>query len=191
MRQELYDQVDNAGEVDIDLIMELGEIKLGCARQAGRALHARVQKNTVQTRVLCDHPARVLVSLKTCLHCNESWGLQAEDLLLDESVDAIAVGDIELDCGGFGGTMLRNKGVQSVLAAADGNDLGALRNELVSQASTDARSRPDNEDGLVSEGHIEMRRLSHSWCLVGMNAECCGGFDQNRYSSYDLATSST
>lgn len=89
----------------------------------------------------------------------------------------MAVSNIKLDGGGIGGAMLCNKCVQSVLSAANSNDLGSLGNELVGQASTNARGRANNEDRLVSERHLRYFvygvvtiGIVHSLETVGSNA---------------------
>lgn len=63
--QKLHGQVDDTGEVDIDLVVEAGKVELGGARQARAALDARVQQDAVQVRVVGEGPdcsVRLVVS---------------------------------------------------------------------------------------------------------------------------------
>jgi hypothetical protein len=78
-----------------------------------------------------------------------------EDLLVHKSIQAFGIGHVEPDGGGFAGSMLLDKVIQSVLTTPNGNDLGSLGHELAGESSTNAGGGTNEQDGLVSERHGE------------------------------------
>lgn len=89
--------------------------------------------------------------------------------------------------------MLLDEFIQPVLSAARRNNLDTLRDELISHPGANARSSPDEKNGLVRERHFGEARSSFAGVLTdgvdsGINAGAvypgrtgsCYGVLQNR-----------
>ena len=92
------------------------------------------------------------MSVTLQIRLSESW--LRPHLPLDKGIQADSVGDVVLDTAGLFGAVFLDKGVQSVLTTADGDDLAALEDELVGQCRPDSRGGADQEDALVGQGHV-------------------------------------
>ena len=101
--------------------MEFLEINLVRLRKIVHALHSSVEEHTTQIRICGRHR-------------------------LDETFQAFAVGDVVGDPTGFGAPVLGDEGIDSVLAAAHGDDFGAGLDEPFSHTLADAGGCSDEED---------------------------------------------
>lgn len=63
--------------------------------------------------------------------------------------------DVVLHAASLVGAVLLDEGIETVLTTTDGNDLGALLNELVAKCQANAGSGTDKEDSLVSVNHCD------------------------------------
>lgn len=147
MGEELGRQIDEPGKVDVHLGVEGIQVELCGPREPNLALDARVEKDAVEVGVPA-HDAGPCQSHSKA----ESW--MKPHLPLNKDIQAGPVGDIVLDTAGLFGAVFLDKGVQSVLTTADGDDLAALEDELVGQCRPDSRGGADQEDALVGEGHV-------------------------------------
>lgn len=141
--QEGEGEVDEAGEVDADLLVEGSEVDFVGLGEIVGCLDAGVEEDTVNVRVA------------------------ARDLV-DELAQILGVTDVVCEATGLV-TMLADEAVDSVLAAADGNDLGTLTDELLSHAGANTGGGSDQKDTLVGKGHgaflleDSMQFVEHEW----------------------------
>lgn len=74
-------------------------------------------------------------------------------LLVDERIEASAVGNIVFDRAGTLWAVLGNESVETLLTATNGDDFGAFLNELVCHGCANASGGTDEENALILEYH--------------------------------------
>ena len=124
-RQENGGQVDEAGEVDVHLLMESCQIDLFRLREIVYALDPCIKTNAINVRIL------------------SSNGLQ-------EVVQILAVVDIIYEAVSFA-AVLPDKFVDPFLSTANGDDFGTLADEFLGHAQPNARGSPNHKDAFVGE----------------------------------------
>jgi len=125
--QEREGEIDEAGEVDADLVVEGGQIDLGGLGEVVGGLDAGVEEETIEVGVLGGDG-------------------------LDEVVEVVGVVNVVGEAIGFA-AVLANKVVNSLLSTADGDDFRAFADELFGHAEADARRGSYHKDALVGERH--------------------------------------
>jgi len=125
--QEREGEIDEAGEVDANLVVEGGQIDLGGLGEVVGGLDAGVEEETVEVGVLGGDG-------------------------LDEVVEVVGILNVVGEAIGFA-AVLTNEVVDSILSTADGDDFGAFAEELFGHAEADARRGSYHEDALVRERH--------------------------------------
>lgn len=106
-------EIDEADEVDADLVVEGGKIDLGGLTEVVGGLYAGVEEETIEVGVLGGDG-------------------------LDEAVEVVGVVHVVGEAIGFA-AVLANETIDSILSTADGDDFRAFADELFGHAEANAR----------------------------------------------------